>query len=227
MESFDEEDKDSAAKSDDIRYIERYEVVKSIRVLQKYLVARNKTRMGIDIDGDGYLDYIEIPVRNDFRPFIKLFVSKETAKAMANLKQSSMILLYHIMCKVPINKDIVRLVSREAIEATGLAVSTYDKAKKQLINEEWIFRVAGDDPTLYFINLMRFAKGSVEQIVREYDIKDAVDKVLRDRLKEKWTEEKSKKWKEQGQEYLEAIKKDPRKDINKEPEDDNKAIPTV
>jgi hypothetical protein len=219
MEEF---DKDSAAENDDIRYIERYEVVKSIRILQKYLVARNKTRMGVDIDGDGYLDYIEIPVRNDFRPFIKLFINKETAKAIANLKQSSMVLLYHIMCQVPLSKDIVRLNSREATEATGLAMSTFDKAKKQLINEEWIFRVKGDDPTLYFINLMRFAKGSVEQIVREYDIKDAVDKVLRDRLKEKWTEEKSKKWKEQGREYLEELKKDPRKDINKEPkEDDN------
>jgi hypothetical protein len=215
-ESFDIDGSDEAPKNDDIRYIERYDTDKSIRFLQRYLVTIKRERVGKKIyENDDYMEYLDVPVRNDFRPFVKLFINNSTARAINKLKQSSMSLLYHIMYQIPLNGNKIRLNSRAACEATGLAMSTYDKAKKQLIKDEWIFRVKDDDPTLFTINLERFAKGSVERIIKEYDIKDLIDKVLRDRLKEQWTQEKAEKWKEEGKEYLEALKKDIRKDIHK------------
>src|SRR5687768_10990523 len=93
-----DDDSDEGDKSEDIRLVERYDIDPSIQALRKLFARKGIKRIQITLDERvNHYEAIEVPIREDYRKFIKLFYSIDTEKAINKLNHSSFKLLYYIM----------------------------------------------------------------------------------------------------------------------------------
>lgn len=171
-----------------------------IRYLQRLFITRKKMYKSLEIESN-YYEPALIPVREDFRGFVKVFLNEETRDKYKELPKSASTLLYYIFENININSDEIYLHRSVVLRKTGMVIDTYNKARKHLIENEWIFE--SEIQNMYFINLSRFCKGRAEDIVQKVDEEEIRKEML---LERKGYDENKEERNKRAKEHLDNLK---------------------
>lgn len=97
--------------------------------------------------------------------YIKIFVTDDDSLPLSDLSKGALRMLQVIFKLLETDNDVV-VFDQVVMEEFGITDSVYYSSLKELIEGKWLYRTKYSNK--YYINVLRFFKGSRESLVNKY-----------------------------------------------------------